>query len=55
MAEEREGVRRGVGEELRQVVGELELSKQMLSQKEAELNHLLHVSHQNSNDYTANL
>ena len=48
-------MKRGLGEELRQVVAELELSKQMLGQKEAELSHLLAVSQQTSNDYTTNL
>lgn len=54
-AQETDLLRRNLGEELRVVVGELEVARQLLAEKDRELQHLLGVSHQNSLEYTGNL
>lgn len=48
-------VRRNLGEELRMALGEIEMGRQLLDEKERELQHLVGVSHQNSLEYTSNL
>ena len=37
------------------MIGEYEVTRQLLGEKEKEMQHLLNVNHQNSMDYTDNL
>ena len=54
-AEETEFLRKNLSDELRKVVGELEVTRQLLSEKEKENQHLVIISHQRSDEYSINL